>query len=66
LVQTTTSDSEGFYEIALAPGTYSVFVEDETDWYCNRSDASGGLCTVAVMADKTAEFNVRIDYAAAY
>ncbi len=65
LVDSTTSDDQGFYEIELSAGTYSVFVEDEGDWYCNSFNADG-MCVVEVSEGETVEFNIRIDYAAAY
>ena len=66
LLQATTSDTEtGYYEVALDPGTYSIFVEDGGDWYCNRTSAAG-LCTVTVEAGAVTSYEIRIDYAAAY
>lgn len=65
LVAQATSGSDGFYEIELEPGTYSVFVEDEGDWYCN-SFSSEGLCIVTVETDSVTTYDIRIDYMAAY
>lgn len=65
LVASVTSDTEGFYEASLEPGTYSVFVEDEGDWYCNGSSADG-LCTITIEAEQLTEYDIRIDYAASY
>src|SRR3972149_7737967 len=51
LVASALADEHGFYELALPPGTYSVFGEDLGREYCNsfrgRDDAA---CTVTVGA----------------
>lgn len=65
LAGSTTSGEDGSYEIELSAGTYSVFVEDEGDWYCNGIGAEG-LCAVTVPDGEVVEYDVRIDYAAAY
>ncbi|MFA5891306.1 MAG: hypothetical protein WDA27_10240, partial [Actinomycetota bacterium] len=43
-VATTTSDARGRFAVSLAPGTYSVFVEDEGKPFCRRSDGEGNAC----------------------
>lgn len=65
LVATTTSNESGLFEVALEPGSYSVFVEDEGDWFCNSMTAEG-LCVVTVLADEATSYAIRIDYAASY
>lgn len=63
LVKQVGTNEEGFYEVELAPGTYSVFVEDDGKEYCNRSDGQGRMCPVKV-GDGTIRHDIEIDHAA--
>lgn len=65
LVASRTSGADGFFEIELDPGDYSVFVGDAGSWYCN-SMSNDGLCVVHVVKGRATKFDVRIDYEAAY
>jgi hypothetical protein len=65
LVASVTSAQDGSFEVGLPPGTYSVFVEDEGDWFCNAASAAGE-CPVTVTAGAFANYVIRIDYAASY
>lgn len=62
LVERTHSDEDGWYEIALPPGVYSVFVEDGDKEYCQRSDDRGRMCPI-VIEDGVSEHNIDIDHA---
>jgi hypothetical protein len=63
LVATATADRYGFYEVSLAPGTYSVFVEDDGREYCNSFGGRGEACQVTI-GDGLTERELKIDHAA--
>ena len=62
LIATTESDENGFYEVNLQPGTYSVLVEDEGKEYCNSFGIGRKICQV-IVEDAVKEYNIRIDHA---
>lgn len=63
LIKQVGTDKEGFYEVELAPGTYSVFVEDDGKEYCSLNDGQGRMCPVKV-GNGTTRHDVEIDHAA--
>jgi hypothetical protein len=63
LVATTTCDKEGFYEIKLKPGKYSVFIKENGKLYANGGDSFGGLNPAVVASNSVSEMNLVIDYA---
>ena len=65
MVDSTVSTDDGFFELELEPGNYSVFVEDEGDWYCNGAGPLG-ICTMTVEPADLTEHNVSISYAASF
>lgn len=64
LVGEATVDADGFYEVALPPGTYSVFIEDGDAWYCNGF-SSNQLCPVTIVSSPLRN-DILIDYETAY
>jgi hypothetical protein len=60
LVGTATSNKKGFYEIALAPGTYSVFVLDPTNGKLVNANYGN---TVTVEEGKAVELNIMLNHA---
>jgi len=63
LVKTIESNNNGFYQVELPPGTYSVFVEDEGKEYCNHFGGLGEVCQITIETG-IKEYNIRIDHAA--
>ncbi|MBI4095733.1 MAG: carboxypeptidase regulatory-like domain-containing protein [DPANN group archaeon] len=63
LVAQMTSDSNGYYDVTLPAGTYSVFVEDGSKEYCNFGGGLGEECQVTVTDGGMAEFNIDINKA---
>lgn len=47
----TTSDKDGFYEIALQPGKYSLFLLNGDMLYANNFDSESGICPIEVVAE---------------
>lgn len=48
LIKKITSDNNGFYQVDLPLGTYSIFVEDNKKEYCNSFDGQGNACQVVI------------------
>lgn len=48
LIKKVESDANGFYQVNLPLGTYSVFVEDGKKEYCNSFDGQGNACQVVI------------------
>jgi hypothetical protein len=65
-VARTKSNAKGFYEVALPPGRYSVFVLEDTLFYSNEGDGAGYLTPVTVLAGKTTERRIDISSGAAF
>jgi hypothetical protein len=63
LVAATTCDEEGFFELALEPGKYSVFVREGEYLYANSFDGQGGIVPVTVESSKVVEKILNLDYA---
>ena len=63
LIATTTCDDEGFFEVELKPGRYSLFVQEKGLLYGNLFDGDGGIAPVIVELSKVSERYLNIDYA---
>jgi len=63
LVATTTCDEEGFFELVLKPGKYSVFVNEGEYLYANLFDGQGGIMPITIELSKVSEFFLNLDYA---
>ena len=60
------SDKDGFYQVSLSPGKYSLFVKEDTLFYATILDADGHLMSVEVEANKVTKRQIDIDYKAYY
>lgn len=60
------SNNAGHYVIALAPGRYSVFVEDNNQLYANSFDGKGNINPVEVKKDSISKLDVIISSMAVY
>ena len=63
LIGSTRSNARGFFEIRLPPGTYSVFVREDSLLYSNRFDGRGHIFPVVVKRVGVAEIRFDITYA---
>ena len=63
LVARTQSSKNGFFEIALPAGTYSVFIEDEGKLYSDQIDGQGGLNPITVKQGEAREVTLVLDHA---
>ena len=60
-----TSDSGGYYEVALPVGRYSVFVVEGDRWYANGDDGRH-IQPVTVYADSVVQFDIKITHEATF
>lgn len=51
LVAKTISNKDGYYQVQLAPGSYSFFLLEEGSMYANGWDAYGGIMPITVIVD---------------
>lgn len=65
LIKQVVTNQQGYYEVQMPPGTYSVFAEDNGQKYCNFMHIVDpkGACPV-VVADKGISYDITIDHAA--
>lgn len=66
LIATTESDENGFFQIELEPGTYSVFIQENSMFYSNRSNSEGIIFPVIIDSGKVSEVRIDINYKASY
>jgi hypothetical protein len=66
LVGSTWSDGSGFFQLALEPGSYSVFVREDSLYYANDLDGRGNISAVIVPPGGVAEKHLDINYLARY
>jgi hypothetical protein len=62
----TRSNKSGFYQVALPPGKYSVFVMEDSLFYANGSDGAGHIMPGVVTAQSVTKVQVDVTYKAAY
>ena len=62
LIARTTSDNEGFFELALQPGKYSVFVIEDGLLYAAGCDGLGGINPLTVELSNVSEHIFKISY----
>ncbi len=65
LVTIVESDNEGFFQIELEPGNYSLFVKEDGNFYSNRLNPIG-IFPVSIELDKVSEVRFDITYKAYY
>ncbi|RIJ48573.1 hypothetical protein D1614_08535 [Maribellus luteus] len=65
LVTSVYSDSQGFFELELEPGTYSIFIQEGDKIYSNRF-SSQGIFPVTVKSGELSEIRFDINYEATF
>lgn len=60
LIGEVQSDSNGYYELSLSAGKYSVFVEDNGQEWCYSYSGSGEACAVTIEDGIATEYNITI------
>jgi len=66
LVQTVNSDENGYFEVSLPPGEYSLFTKKDALFYANNFDGENHISPVHVQPHKLTQMNVNVDYDAVY
>jgi hypothetical protein len=64
IIAETSSDETGFYQVALPPGTYSVFVKEGPVFYANSVDKLERVNPVEVLPGKVTKLQLNIQYKA--
>jgi hypothetical protein len=64
LVAVTQSDSTGFFEAQLPPGTYSLFVREDSLFYANWFDGRGNVWPITVITGRVSGTRLDINYRA--
>lgn len=63
LVAKTRSEKNGFYQVTLKEGKYSVFILDEDKLYANGFDEEGNICPVIITKDSIVKLDLVLDHA---
>ncbi len=66
LVATVKSDEDGFFQIELEPGTYSLFVEEDNKFYSNYLSGEWNINPVEIEAENVSEVRFDITHEAVY
>lgn len=66
LVKKVSSGQDGSFSVALEPGWYSVFVQEEQGLWANVFDGEGNIMPVEVTAGEVTPVKIEINYKAAY
>lgn len=62
LVAKVRSGRNGFFQIELDPGTYSVFAVEDGRLFANHFDGQGNIYPVTVQAGQVSSIRFDIDY----
>lgn len=62
LVATTTSKENGFYQLQLEPGKYSVFMLEEGNMYATGGDGYGGLNPITIGVGSLLQYNLILNH----
>ncbi len=66
LVKKVTSHTNGFYQISLKPGRYSIFVKEGSHYYANWFDGQGYVLPVTVVKDSVTKFQIDVKSGATF
>jgi hypothetical protein len=66
LVKVAETDEDGYFNIPLDPGQYSVFVKEEQGLFANFLDGEGHIQPVTVKKGEFTELNLKVNYKAFY
>jgi hypothetical protein len=63
LVAQVNADQDGFFQVAVDPGKYSIFIKENNSFYANSYDAQSGIQPVTVASDSMNIITLILDYA---
>jgi hypothetical protein len=66
LVKKVKSGKNGFYQVSLSPGRYSIFVKEDSTFYANWFDGQGNVLPVTVAKDSVTKFQIDLTSGATY
>lgn len=66
LVQKVTSNKDGYFQVELPEGRYSVFVQEDEGLFANMFDGEGHINPVEIKKGEVTEITLEINYKAAY
>ena len=66
LLKKVRSLNNGFYQVSLPPGRYSIFVKEGSSLYANWFDGQGFVFPVTVAKDSVTKFQVNLTSGATY
>ena len=66
LVATASSDADGFYQLSLLPGSYSVFVKENDLYYANVFNGNGEIGVITVAENQVQKYQIDITYQATF
>lgn len=66
LVSQVVTDANGFFEIRLEPGTYSIFTKEDQGLYANLFDGQNNIFPVEVKKGEVTTIEFLINYNATY
>lgn len=66
LVEKVRSDKDGYFEVALPVGEYSVFVQEDQGLFASVFDGQGNINPVEVKENEVSKISIDINYKAAY
>lgn len=62
IIGETESDENGFYQIKVDSGRYSIFILENEKYYASSGDGQGGINPIYINIDSVSIKNLRIDY----
>jgi hypothetical protein len=61
-IDSVRSNSTGFFQMTLAPGRYSFFVREGSDYYSTWTDSARNILPTTVVADSVTKVQIDITY----
>jgi hypothetical protein len=66
LVKKIQTNNIGYFNVQLAPGKYSIFIQKASLLYANRFDSQNNIAPIEVIPGRMSRIEVRMDYNAVY
>jgi hypothetical protein len=63
LVAQCKSDQDGFFQVAVDPGKYSIFIKENDNFYANSYDGQGGIQPITVENNSVNIMTLVLNYA---
>ncbi len=63
LIAKCNADQDGFFQVTIDPGKYSIFIKENDKFYANSTDGQGVINPVTVNTDSASSIILILDYA---